>query len=432
MLSWVMVMVGALLAANYSLPLLTVVSNRELWDEPIAVFAGNLSFACMGMGILSMLAGIRIDSLCRLVHSINVGLFMASKTAHVCLAMDQFVAVTRPLHYYQTMERAQPWGVAAIWLAFAANCIVCILTMALDLDTYAEATIGDNNASLVNDGCRWETGLTYVAAFAAELQVLVLCLATACLFIYTGVLGHRAAVSLTQGQHGRVVRPEDQRFFNNYRAFKKVLIVLSLTVMLDIFGPIVRVAGWWYTNSELTAFFNTTRLFGIILEGWAYGLTNAKLRSAYKRMLCGRSGRVICQEAAETTRCGQRQIFSIVCGKSHQDGRGETAQESPIGQPELPSLPGGETGGEGGLEMVQMEAAPVSEPHIESSVGADGNQGNQNEQEECQCEKHEASIVIDDSSDEEDSQTTQQDQIHKKRKTKTSVIVIIPQKEELV
>ena len=40
---WMKTVVGALLAANFSIPLVTVLANRDLWDEPMAVLAGNMS-----------------------------------------------------------------------------------------------------------------------------------------------------------------------------------------------------------------------------------------------------------------------------------------------------------------------------------------------------------------------------------------------------
>ena len=128
---WMKVVVGALLVANYSLPLHTVMSNRGLWDEPMAVLAGNLSGAGFMMGIMAMLNGVydltqMNNSLCVLLVYGSGTLWIASKVAHVCLAVDQFVAVTRPLHYYQTMERFQPWRVAFIWLTWAANSIASI------------------------------------------------------------------------------------------------------------------------------------------------------------------------------------------------------------------------------------------------------------------------------------------------------------------
>ena len=107
---WTKVIVGAVLTINFALPLYTVVSSRELWDQPMAVIAGNLSFVCMAIGITGMLIGLydliqlKIDILCGLLFFISGALFAASKVAHICMAVDQLIAVTRPLHYIVRMR----------------------------------------------------------------------------------------------------------------------------------------------------------------------------------------------------------------------------------------------------------------------------------------------------------------------------------------
>ena len=86
---WAEVVVGALLAANFALPLYSVVSNQELWDEPMAVLAGNLSGICFVVGVTSILVGpydltrLNMDSVCALLFYNSGSLFIASKVAHV-------------------------------------------------------------------------------------------------------------------------------------------------------------------------------------------------------------------------------------------------------------------------------------------------------------------------------------------------------------
>ena len=288
----------------------------------------------MVIGLMVMLVGaydltqLNVETACQLLHYNSLSLFIASKVTHVCLALDQFIAVTRPLHCYQTMQRACPWLIAAIWLAWAANFLAGILAVKFDLPTYAEVTVGEGNASLVYDGCRWEKACADANAFAIEVQLLILSLITAGLLIYIGVVGHRTAVQLMQARRNRTAGPEDQRFFSNYRAFKKILIVCSLTVTLDIIGPTVRIISRWYPMPKPAGFVLMARLLAIILEGWTYGLSNVQLRAAYRRTLCGPSNRVS-QEAVECLQCGRLQIFRIACGKSCKN-TDETAQEIPI------------------------------------------------------------------------------------------------------
>ena len=300
MLFWVKTIVGALVAVNFVLPLYTVVSNRDLWDEPMVVLAGNLSGMRMLFGLTLMLIGVydlaelNMDYMCGLLQHNMWALGVGLKMSGICMAVDQFVAVTRLLHHYDIMLSARPWLLAATWLTWAANFLAGIMANTFDLETYADQAAGDGNGSLVFPGCRRANIIPVRMIYAIELQLLIFSLVTAGLFIYTGVVGHRYAVQLARQlaeQQNRVSGDDDQKFSDNYRAFKKILIVLSLTVTLDIIGPIVRVINInrWYPTQELTRFLNQARVFGSIFEGWAYGLLNAKLRAAYRRLLCGRS-----------------------------------------------------------------------------------------------------------------------------------------------
>ena len=70
------------------------------------------------------------------------------------------------------------------------------------------------------------------------------------------------------------------------------MMVLSLTTVMDIITPIFRILSRWYPRPKLNGMLHHLRLIGFILEGWAYGLLNMKLRAAYRKMFCRRSRQV--------------------------------------------------------------------------------------------------------------------------------------------
>ena len=299
---WVKTGVGVLLATNFCVPLVTVVSNRHLWEEPMAVLAGNMSLTSTLMGIVHALVGIydligfKNFPLCRFLQFISFGVAIAFKVAQVGAAVDQFVAIVYPLRHYPIMMRALPWLLAATGLICAAQIIFGIVTYILDLDTFSEHIDPQGNNTAFT-GCRWETALANVHTIVAELELLTFSLVTASLLIYTGVLGCRTKARLMKEERQRYragIRgiSNNRTFFENYRAFKMILIVLSLTVSLDIVTPILRIYSRWYPQPRLNGLMHQLRLFGFIFEGWTYGLLNAKLRAAYKKTFCGRSRRV--------------------------------------------------------------------------------------------------------------------------------------------
>ena len=299
---WVKTGVGTLLTANFAVPLCTVVSNRHLWEEPMAVLAGNMSLTCTLVGITAVLIGIydlahfQSITLCRFLMYTSFGVGLAFKMAQVCAAVDQVVAVVHPLRHYSIMMRARAWLFAATWITCAAQLAFGFVAHLLDMQTFSENVVTQGNYTAFT-GCRWETTLADVYTVIVEVEMVTFSLITASLLVYTGVIGYRLKVRLVrrerQLQNNGVNSGDDnQTFFENYRAFKKILMVLSLTVTMDIVAPILRISSRWHPRPKLNGLLHQLRLFGFIFEGWAYGLLNTKLRAAYRKTFCGKSRRV--------------------------------------------------------------------------------------------------------------------------------------------
>ena len=202
-------------------------------------------------------------------------------------------AVVYPLRHYTIMMRARTWLFAVTWLTCAAQMILGLFAYLLDMETFSEH-VGMQGGNSTFTGCRWETALANFHTIVMELGFVTVSLVTASLLVYTGVLGYRFKRRLAREKQLRENhtnnddRDNNQTFLDNYRAFKWIMIVLSLTASLDIVAPILRISSRWYPRPKLNGFLHQVRLFGIIFEGWAYGLLNAKLRAAYRKMFCGK------------------------------------------------------------------------------------------------------------------------------------------------
>ena len=299
MYEWTKVAVGSLLSAVFAVPLVTLTRSRQLWEEPMAVLAGSLSLASLFCGLVLAAAGVydladlQRPGVCLAIQSSGAGLGVAMKLAYVSMAVDQFVAVSRPLQHYEVMSRALRWLLLTIGLGGTIMFSVGVVTGALGLETTADRVQrGASNASSAAGytGCRWENTFTHVTTVTAEMAVLLSSLVTAALFVYTGVVGWRtkaALLRMVRLQHRRQdIRHQHQSFFDNFKAFKRICLVVSLTVVLDIIGPLVRLAERWYPMPTVSGYIHQGRMLGFIFEGWAYGLLNAKMRAAYRRTLC--------------------------------------------------------------------------------------------------------------------------------------------------
>ncbi|KAF0293146.1 hypothetical protein FJT64_008948 [Amphibalanus amphitrite] len=349
---WVKTLVGAALAANFSFPLITVLINRPLWEEPMAVLAGNMSLTCTLFGLCVMLIGVydladlQSVALCRSLEYCSMGFGVAFKAAQVCVAVDQYVAVMHPLQHYSIMVRSRPLLFAGTWFTCLVQLILGLAAHFIDLETFAERAVrlGGNSTYA---GCRWETGLAYFSSLFIELEMVVFSIITASLLLHTGVVGHRIKIRLMREVRDLRQNNSNKTFFDNYRAFKRILAVLcgegnhashsrngrptigasgggwlsvedfwlqlSLTVVLDIVAPILRIYSRWNPQPKLNGLVHMMRILCFIFEGWAYGLLNAKLRSAYRKIICGKSSPVERREVGgNTTAPGNREVLATV------------------------------------------------------------------------------------------------------------------------
>ena len=302
---WAKVAVGLVLAANFALPLHTVVSSRQLWDEPMALLVGDLSLCCLlfGLGHVSVglydLAQLQWRGLCVFLQYSNLALVLSFKAAELGLAVDQLIAVAQPLQHYRLMSRCIRILFPATALTWLANVTLGLSLFNIGMPTAAEnlhRRLPDNATGFGSggggeeefQGCRWET--TIVSAFVplVEFQLLASSLVTTGLFVYTGVIG-----LLTKARLGRQLnmpRPDDPwygQFTVNYRAFRKILFALWLTLSLDVVGTALRVTARFVTvPAAVLGFMHQARLFGLVLEGWVYGMFNQKMRKAYAKKFC--------------------------------------------------------------------------------------------------------------------------------------------------
>ena len=316
---WMKVAVGALLAANFTAPLFTVASNRHLWDEPMAMLAGNLSLCgvLFGLGHIAVgaydLASLQLHGLCLFLQHSNLGMAIAFKIAELSLAVNQFVAVVHPLHHYSRMTRYLRWlllGTSFAWLAITA---LGLSASAMGLPTVAEAFHKNGNTTKPFNGCRWENAVAQSLTPVLEAGLLLPSLTTASIFIYTGIVGYRAHAA-----HVRLhaMDPDQQQFADNYRAFKKIAYSLSLTLLLDVVGILMRVFKRWFAiPAEALGFLHQARLFGLLLEGWVYGLNNGKMRQAYKKTFCA------CRRHTPTVVTPVEQLVRVTSSPQRPHGR---------------------------------------------------------------------------------------------------------------
>ena len=339
LLDWTKTLVGVVVTASFAVPLYTAVSDRQLHDVPMAVLAGNLSVSGLLVGVIMLangiynLAQLQWRNPCVLMQSFVIGSCVTFKFAHLCLAIDQFVAVVYPLRHYQRMARDLRWLLLAtgiIWICFV---IILLSTAWLGLETVSEAGHYNVTATDGYEGCIWHDVLANVGTRVVQATILVMSLISLCLLIFTGVIGLRTKSQLekTFPQHppDEATGHRRQRFFANFSMFKVTCAVLSLTYVSDM---TVMMLLHYDKSMNLLNFIGQVRSMGFVIEGLAYGLLNTKMRAAYMKIFCANT-RLAMLLPQNVPRRQQREVVTQHRGRDAADvrhGRNETARRSDL------------------------------------------------------------------------------------------------------
>ena len=287
------VVIGLLTSANFAVPLYALAASRELWDEPMAVLTGNLCVTSLLIGLL--LTGVgsheltspRWMALCQLLQAALGGAGVALKAAQTCMALDQLVAVRYPLHHRRMMRRALRW-------MLAATATSGLLTAAANFGLTASApgwpTPANGSAPSPDGHCTFQGTHSVATVVLCGSLFIGLAMTTTGLLAYTGVMGFLAKLRLMhqiQLQRNQDTASEHRlALLRNFKAFKRVCLAFSLTLTLDFVGPIVaHIAGLARSYPSLLHFANQLHVLSFIIEGWLYGLTNVKIRTAFKKRL---------------------------------------------------------------------------------------------------------------------------------------------------
>ncbi|KAF0314748.1 hypothetical protein FJT64_000019 [Amphibalanus amphitrite] len=252
----VKVVLGLLLTANFGAPLVAVVTNRHLWEEPMALLVGNISLVCMLIGVNLFTVGaydvlqLRAGGLCRALQYSGFGFGGGFKMAQLCVAAGQLAAISRPLEHRSLMARARRWVLAATWLTWAAQVTFGVIAVSLGLPTAADRVGGYGNSTVGRSECRWESSLAAVYAVLAEVQTLLFSLATVGTLVFTAAVGCRSKARLTREVeevgYRAAASEENRQLVDNFSEFRKIVWVFTLTVPLDIITPMLRISSLWY------------------------------------------------------------------------------------------------------------------------------------------------------------------------------------------
>ena len=291
MLLWLRVAVGVILTVSFSVPLVIIASNGSLRREPMTLLVINMTlidlvYAALFLGsaladVVFAVEGVP-PPLCAVLQYALFGCAIAWKMATLCLALDQFIAVTHSLRYNAILAVwvyrlvALSWGCVPLVGLFGFICYRLDLETAVEFDRRVLGVERHLGAQ-----CRWELN-AHLFMVSAEVALLLLSLTSGVLFIYAAVQGAR---------HEWRLHPSN-RLFLRFKSFQRIVKVLLIVVTIDVAAAGARVGSRWTGPTGAAALIQLMRVLCMVAEAWTYGLTMPAVRSALMAFFGCRGGRV--------------------------------------------------------------------------------------------------------------------------------------------
>ncbi|KAF0305365.1 hypothetical protein FJT64_022993 [Amphibalanus amphitrite] len=295
MLFLIKMAVGSVLMAIFACPLAVVALNSILWEEPMVLLVANLAICdfllgltLAAIGLVDMLFPLQQSTSCAWVMFGSFAAAIGIKMSHLLLAVDQFIAIRFSLRYYELMESVVRLLLAVTWLAVSVHLGVGMVLFNFDLETAVDRYNLNANGSQPLKSCRYETVVPMIYYNTFEVEILTLSSVASGLFIYTAFVGmkQKARICARRSEISRDL--ESHSFFANYRAFRKLMRVILLTLLLDVLALAQRRISLTYSMPQVNGLIHQLRLALIIIEFWVYAMANTKLRDGFRKTFrCG-------------------------------------------------------------------------------------------------------------------------------------------------
>ena len=281
------VIVSVILMLNFSVPLWALVTELNHSEDAMIIlvinmtlvnFVFSLVFFAMGISDVAFFGDVPLP-LCATLHYLLLGVFIAGKVAAFFLAVDQFVAVADSLRYNTLMDVWTGRMRIITWSAVPLVALVGVVSYHLDLETAEEFDRRMYGTERVLEFCSWDLH-AHVVMLISEALVFLLSLSSACLFVYTAIIGMQHEKTLARR------RPDEPEsfFILRLKSFRRIIKVLIVLLAVDIIGVVIRIASRWSPQIELKVL-NVLRILCVAVEGWTYGLNNPAVRRTIRNIL---------------------------------------------------------------------------------------------------------------------------------------------------
>ncbi|KAF0307422.1 hypothetical protein FJT64_021236 [Amphibalanus amphitrite] len=219
--------------------------------------------------------------LCSVLRSVSMGLFGGFKVSAFFLALEQYIAVVCALHHFTIMSRWVNRMNALTWFYIFTLASAGLVCDHLGLETIADFDIRVFGTDHQIRGCDW-TKIPNAYMVGVQACVSLFSVLTCALLLYTAVQGWRHERRIAKGDVSR----QTQRFMLRFKSFKRIIKLLVVFLLIDIIGTAIHIASRSFAlPSAFESITNSGRILCLLVEYWAYGVSNTIMRKAMKSFL---------------------------------------------------------------------------------------------------------------------------------------------------
>ena len=286
MREWLRVIVPAVLILIFAVPLTVIAKNRTIRGEPMVILILNMTLVLFFFSLMFLIIT-TVDILfafhtppllCGVMASVGLSIYGGFKLSTLFLALEQYIAVAFSLRHFTIMSQWVYKMVGITWLYITILTLFSLACYNLGLETIAEFDVRVLGVDYNMTRCGWQV-MTNVHMVTTQICSTVLSILTCVLLVYAAVQGLKHEKRIAAGDISR----QTQRFMMRLKSFKRIVKILLLFLTMDIAGTGLHILSRWFLlPAPFLAFIHIVRVLCLIIEYWAYGLSNTIIPRAIK------------------------------------------------------------------------------------------------------------------------------------------------------
>ncbi|KAF0313023.1 hypothetical protein FJT64_016354 [Amphibalanus amphitrite] len=287
MIAWGRIGVPAALMVLFAVPLIVIIKSRTIREEPMVLLILNMTAVLVSFNalffVISIVDAVTANSmphlLCSFLLSTGLAVFGGFKLSTLLLAAEQYVAVVFSLQHFTIMSRWVNKMIAFTWLFIVGFSAIILLCFFLGLETIAEFDLRVFGIDHHINTCGWQK-VANMGMFAFQIVFFLFTILTCGLLTYTAVQGLKHEKRIAGDNTSR----QTENFVLRFKSFRRIVKLLLIFLIIDIIGTVIHIISRWFPVPTLFTYASHfVRTSSLVVEYWAYGISNAIIPKAIKK-----------------------------------------------------------------------------------------------------------------------------------------------------